>query len=140
MIIVPFNAKFSSKDPDYVPFIGDKLQTQESIEYFIQLGIKALKRVLIERKFTESEQVQRELEEFEENNNPILGFFKDTDKDEIENEPTNQVYQKYQEYCLANSLQPLSNGEFSKQVKRYFDFVIADKKINGKKYRIFVAK
>jgi putative DNA primase/helicase len=140
LIIVPFNAKFSSKDPDYVPFIGDKLQTQESIEYFIQLGIKALKRVLIERKFTESEQVQRELEEFEENNNPILGFFKDTDKDEIENEPTNQVYQKYQEYCLANSLQPLSNGEFSKQVKRYFDFVIADKKINGKKYRIFVAK
>ena len=140
LIIVPFNAKFSSKDPDYVPFIGDKLQTQESIEYFIQLGIKAVKRVLIERKFTESEQVQRELEEFEENNNPILGFFKDTDKDEIENEPTNQVYQKYQEYCLANSLQPLSNGEFSKQVKRHFDFVIADKKINGKKYRIFVAK
>lgn len=140
LIIVPFNAKFSSKDPDYVPFIGDKLQTQESIEYFIQLGIKALKRVLIDRKFTESEQVQRELEEFEENNNPILGFFKDTDKDEIENEPTNQVYQKYQEYCLANSLQPLSNGEFSKQVKRHFDFVIADKKINGKKYRIFVAK
>lgn len=140
LIIVPFNAKFSSKDPDYVPFIGDKLQTQESIEYFIQIGIKALKRVLIDRKFTESEQVQRELEEFEENNNPILGFFKDTDKDEIENEPTNQVYQKYQEYCLANSLQPLSNGEFSKQVKRHFDFVIADKKINGKKYRIFVAK
>ena len=140
LIIVPFNAKFSSKDPDYVPFIGDKLQTQESIEYFIQLGIKAVKRVLIDRKFTESEQVQRELEEFEENNNPILGFFKDTDKDEIENEPTNQVYQKYQEYCLANSLQPLSNGEFSKQVKRHFDFVIADKKINGKKYRIFVAK
>lgn len=140
LIIVPFNAKFSSNDPDYVPFIGDKLQTQESIEYFIQLGIKAVKRVLIDRKFTESEQVQRELEEFEENNNPILGFFKDTDKDEIENEPTNQVYQKYQEYCLANSLQPLSNGEFSKQVKRHFDFVIADKKINGKKYRIFVAK
>ena len=140
LIIVPFNAKFSSKDPDYVPFIGDKLQTQESIEYFIQLGIKALKRVLIDRKFTESEQVQRELEEFEENNNPILGFFKDTDKDEIENEPTNQVYQKYQEYCLANSLQPLSNGEFSKQVKRHFDFIIADKKINGKKYRIFVPK
>ncbi|WP_113674546.1 phage/plasmid primase, P4 family [Vallitalea guaymasensis] len=140
LIIVPFNAKFSSTDSDYVPFIGDKLKSQEAIEYFIQLGLKALKRVLIERKFTESEQVQRELEEFEENNNPILGFFKGIDKGEIENEPTNQAYKAYQEYCLANSLQPLSNGEFSKQVKRHFDFVIADKKINGKKYRIFVAK
>lgn len=139
LIIVPFNARFSSSDPDYVPFIGDKLQTQEAIEYLIQLGIKALKRVLVTRKFTVSEQVQKELEEFEENNNPILGFFKEVDKDEIENEPTNQVYKLYQEFCLANSLQPLSNGEFSKQVKRHFNFAIADKKINGKKYRIFVA-
>ncbi|MBS5822432.1 MAG: primase C-terminal domain-containing protein [Clostridium argentinense] len=140
LIIVPFNAKFSSSDPDYVPFIGDKLKSQDAIEYLIQLGIKGLKRVLIERKFTESEQVQKELEEYEENNNPILGFFKEVEVEEIENEPTNQVYKKYQEYCLANSLQALSNGEFSKQVKKYFDFVIADKKINGKKYRIFVSK
>jgi putative DNA primase/helicase len=140
LIIVPFNAKFSSSDPDYVPFIGDKLKTQEAMEYLINIGIKGLKRVLITRKFTESEKVQKELEEFEENNNPILGFFKEVDKDEIENEPTNKAYQAYQEYCLANSLQPLSNGEFSKQVKKYFDFIIADKKINGKKYRIFVSK
>lgn len=139
LIIVPFNARFSSKDPDYVPFIGDKLQTQEAIEYLIVLGLKALKRVLITRNFTVSEQVQRELEEFEENNNPILGFFKEIEKDEIENEPTNKAYQKYQEYCLANSLQPLSNGEFSKQVKKHFDFTIVDKKISGKKYRIFVS-
>ena len=57
---------------------------------------------------------------------------------EIENEPTNKVYKKYQEYCIANTLTPLSNGEFSKQVKRHFDFVIVDKTIQRKKYRIFV--
>lgn len=62
-----------------------------------------------------------------------------TDED-IENEPTNKVYKKYQEYCIANTLTPLSNGEFSKQVKKHFDFVIVDKKIQGKKYRIFVKK
>ena len=72
LIIVPFNARFSPNDPDFVPFIGDKLKRQESIEYLIQLGIKALKRVLIERKFTESELVQKELEEYEETNNPII--------------------------------------------------------------------
>lgn len=140
LIIVPFNAKFSSDDPDYVPFIGDMLKSQDAIEYLIQLGIKALKRVLIDRKFTESEQVQKELEEYEEVNNPILGFFKEVGRDAIENEPTNQAYKSYQEYCLSNSLQPLSNGEFSKQVKKHFDFIIADKKVNGKKYRIFVGR
>lgn len=140
LIIVPFNAKFTSSDPDYVPFIGDMLKGQEAIEYLIQVGIKGLKRVLYTRNFTESEKVQRELEEFEENNNPILGFFKEMDKDQVENEPTNQVYKAYQEYCLSNSLQPLSNGEFSKQVKKFYEVVIADKKINGKKYRIFVPR
>jgi putative DNA primase/helicase len=140
LIIVPFNAKFSSSDPDYVPFIGDKLKSQEAIEYFIQLGIKALKRVLIDRKFTESEQVQKELEEFEENNNPILGFFKEIGKEEIENEPTNEVYKRYTVYCAENGLQPISQIGFSKQVVANFGFIVVDKKIDGRKRRIFSSK
>lgn len=140
LIIVPFNATFKSTDPDYVPFIGDKLQNQEAIEYLIQLGLTALKRVLIERKFTESERVQKELEEYEESNNPILGFFKEIDREEIENEPTNQVYKRYTVYCAENGLQPLSQIGFSKQLTANFDFEIIDKKINGKKYRILVSK
>ena len=140
LVIVPFNAKFDDKNPNFKPFIGDSLKGQESMEYMIQLGIQGLKRVLTNRKFTSSQKVQDELDEFEETNNPILGFFKECQNEEfnIEGEPTNKVYKKYQEYCIANSLTPLSNGEFSKQVKKHFDFVIVDKKISGKKYRIFV--
>ena len=140
LVIVPFNAKFDVTNPDFKPFIGDSLKGQESMEYLIQLGIQGLKRVLTNRKFTASKKVQAELEEYEETNNPILGFFKECESDEItlENEPTNKVYKKYQEYCIANTLTPLSNGEFSKQVKKHFGFVIVDKKIQGKKYRIFV--
>ena len=140
LVIVPFNAKFDDSNPNFKPFIGDSLKGQESMEYLIQLGIQGLKRVLTNRKFTTSQKVQDELDEFEETNNPILGFFKEcqNEKIAIENESTNKVYKKYQEYCIANSLTPLSNGEFSKQVKKHFDFVIVDKKIQGKKYRIFV--
>jgi putative DNA primase/helicase len=110
------------------------------MEYLIQLGIQGLKRILTNRKFTTSQKVQDELDEFEESNNPIIGFFKECQNEdfEFENEPTSKVYRRYQEFCVANSLTPLSNGEFSKQVKKYFDFVIVDKKIQGKKYRIFV--
>ncbi len=140
LIIVPFNARFSSSDPDFVPFIGDKLRRQEAIEYLIQLGLKALKRVLIERKFTESEQVQKQLEEYEETNNPIVGFFKEIDREEIENEPTNEVYKRYTVYCAENGLQPMSQIGFSKQLTANFGFEIIDKKINGKKYRILISK
>lgn len=140
LVIIPFDARFSPDDPDYHPFIKYELRQQESIEYLIQLGIQGLKRVLQNQKFTESEKVQSEIDEYEENNNPIIGFFKSIEKDEIENEPTNQVYRQYQEYCLANSLQALSNIEFSKQVKRYFDFDVVDKRVVGKKCRIFISK
>ena len=140
LVIVPFNAKFDDSNPNYKPFIGDNLKGQESMEYLIQLGIQGLKRVLTNRKFTTSQKVQDELNEFEETNNPILGFFRECKNDDFyfENEPTNKVYKKYQEYCITNTLTPMSNGEFSKQVKKHFGFTIVDKKIQGKKYRIFV--
>lgn len=138
LVIIPFNAHFSVDDPDFDPYIKYKLRKPDSMEYLIQLGINGLKRVLENRQFTMSAKVQRELEEYEENNNPILLFFKEEPK--IENEPTNVVYKQYTEFCLANSFTPMSNIEFSKQVKKRFDFEIVNKTIKGKKYRIFVRK
>ena len=140
LVIVPFNAKFTPDSPDYKPFIGDELQCQESMEYMVQLGLQGLKRVLETRQYTTNEAMQEELQEYEESNNPIIGFFREAENDEvkIEDEVTNVVYRKYNEWCLSNSLQPLSNGEFSKQVKKHFGFKIVDRRVNGKKCRIFV--
>lgn len=138
LVIIPFNARFSPDDPDYDPYIKYRLRKADSMEYLIQLGLAGLKRVLMNRRFTSSIKVEKEIEEYEENNNPILLFFKEEPK--IENEPTNQVYKKYSEFCLANSFNPMSKIEFSKQVKKRFDFDIVDKTIKGKKYRIFIKK
>lgn len=142
LVIIPFEAKFSPEDADYVPFIGDKLKTQEAMEYLIQLGIKGLKRVLETRQFTTSEKVQKELDEYEESNNPVLGFIKECESEDfqIENNPTSDVYRRYNEYCLSNNLNPMSNIEFSKQINKLLNFQIIDKKISGKKYRIFTSK
>lgn len=140
LIIIPFDATFSRDDPDFNPYIKHLLKSDEVMEYLIVLGIQGLKRVLENRAFTSSTKVQRELDDYEEQNNPILGFFRECEDEEfqIENEPTNKVYKRYQEYCLANSLQAMSNIEFSKQVNRILNFQVVNKKINGKKYRIFV--
>lgn len=140
LIIVPFNAKFSPDDPDYDPYIKYKLRSEESMEYLILLGIQGLKRVLAKKAFTTTEKIQKELAEYNELNNPILGFFKEYPAEDIENQPTNEVYVRYQEFCLANNFQPMSRIEFSRQVVKRFDFSITDKKISGKKYRIFVRK
>lgn len=139
LVIVPFNAKFKSDDPNFRPGIEDELKGQESMEYLIQLGIQGLKRVLASKNYTTSEKVQQELEEYEERNNPLLMFMKDCEDEdfELENEPTSRVYERYKEFCLAESLQPLSKIEFSRQMVKTFNFKIVDKKINNKKYRLF---
>jgi putative DNA primase/helicase len=137
LIIIPFDAKFSVDDPDFKPYIKYDLRKQSAMEYLILLGLQGLKRVLHNQQFTESSKVKNALNEYEETNNPILGFFKSVELSEILNEPTNKVYKLYQEYCIRNNLQSLSNIEFSRQVKRHFDIDIVDKTIKGKKYRIF---
>ena len=138
LVIIPFDARFSKDDPDFDPYIKYKLIQEEPLEYLIQLGIKGLKRVLENQAFTESERVKKSLKEYQETNNPILLFFKEDVK--IVNEPTNEVYKKYNEFCLANSFTPMSNIEFSKQVKKHFGLDIKTKSINGKKYRIFIER
>lgn len=140
LTIIPFDARFSADDPDFNPYIKHLLKTDEVMEYLINLGIAGLKRVLLNRKFTGSTKVQKAMDEYEENNNPIIGFFRECEDEEfqIENEPTNVVYKRYQEYCLTNSLQPMSNIEFSKQVNRILNMRVENKWLNGKKHRIFI--
>lgn len=138
LVIVPFLAHFSPDDPDFNFEIKYELCRPENIEYLITLGIEGLKRVLTRQAFTESSKVQRELEEFEETNNPILGFFKEYDDLDVLNQTTAAVYAKYKEYCLANEYRPMSKIEFSKQVKKQFDVEIKPVYLNGKSQRIFV--
>lgn len=138
MTIIPFDAKFTRDDPDFDPYIKYKLIQQGPMEYLIQAGIKGLKWVLENQGFTKANKVQKSLKEYEESNNPILLFFRELDECDVLNEPTNKVFRKYSEFCVENSFTPMSNIEFSKQVKKFFDVQIKQKSIKGKKYRIFV--
>lgn len=138
LVIIPFNATFSKDDADYDPFIKYKLLQDECIEYMIQLALKGLKRVLQNQEFTKSAKTQAAVTEYEEENNPILLFFKNNDITVFENQPTNYSYQKYIEFCLSNGLEQYSNIAFSKQVKKFYGMKIINKTVQGKKYRVFV--
>lgn len=142
MVIIPFQAKFNADDPDYVPFIGTKLKTQEAMEYLIRLGVDGLKRVLTKRAFTDSKAVQAELDEYEESNNPILIFCKEAEEDDysIENQPVQEVYFKYTEFCAISGMKPMSRAEFTKAIKKALNLESVPRKVNGKSLRIFIQK
>lgn len=140
LLIVPFNAEFSKNDPDYDSGIKYKLQEPEVMEYLIVLGIKALKNIIENKGFTESAKVQEQLKEYEETNNPIIGFFEEMAVEEfqIENEQTDKVYKRYKEYCLANNFNPMSKAEFSKQLCRKYNLTTNVKRVSGKLFRFYV--
>lgn len=138
LVIIPFNATFSDQDPDYDPFIKYRLCEQESVEYLIRIGIEGLKRVIAHNKFTKSEKVEKEIRDYEEENNPIAAFIEDQGVEMIENQPTAEVYKRYQVFCADNALTPMSNIVFSKQMNKRLNFEVKCRKINGKVIKIFV--
>ena len=138
LVIVPFNATFSKHDADYDPHIKYKLRTEEAMEYLIQLSLDGLKRVLANNGFTICTKVQSEIDDYNEQNNPIVGFFKELDVDtDVNNQPTKDVYTRYKLYCSDNGFTPLSAIEFTKYIKKELEMDVKVIKLNGKSCRIY---
>ena len=138
LIILPFNAEFSKNQKDYDPFLKYKLVEPEPVEYMIKLGVEGLKRILANNEFTRSRKVQEELEAYNEENNPVIGFLKDIDVEvEVINVPTGDVYRKYSIFCSENGFIPVGNKVFSKQVNQLLGTSTRLIRADGKRVRIF---
>lgn len=120
MVIIPFNAKFTDKDADYDPEIGKKLISQNAIEYLIRIAVDGLKRVLKNNRFTESEDVRKEMDEFKKSNNPILLFIDDRMEEgkQIAHESTEKVFDDYQGFCVRGGYKPMTKIEFVKAINK----------------------
>lgn len=137
--IVPFKAKFTPNDEDYDPFITDKLLSDESMQYVLNLALKSLKRLLVEKKFTKSKAVEAELIKYQEENNPIISFVNNEDV-ELERAVVGDVYLQYKVYCAESGFQSVSNINFSKQVTQLFGYKSHVQRVDGKNKRIFVSE
>ena len=102
-----------------------------------ELG-KGLKRIIINNAFTKSEKVQEQLDEYENENNPIKAFIEDNGVGSIENEATADVYKRYQVFCADNSMQPMSKIVFSKQINKRLHFATVSSRVDGTVRKIFV--
>lgn len=137
LVIIPFNASFSKDDPDYDPFIKYKLIQQDNVEYLIKLGVEGLKRIIENNEFTKSEKVAEQIDEYENENNPIKAFIDECGVEMIEDEPTGDVYSRYQVFCADGGMQPMSKGVFSKQINKRLGFETSVTRVGDKLIRIF---
>lgn len=134
LIFVPFNARFSKSDPDYDPFIKDKLVVNEAMEYLLKIALDGLKRILYNKSFTKVDIVEEAWEEYEKINNPIVEFI---EEHKINNETINDVFRAYSCWCSENGLKPVGKNKFGQELKkRNFN---NDKRVrvDGKQVRIW---
>ncbi|AFM40310.1 phage/plasmid primase, P4 family, C-terminal domain protein [Desulfosporosinus acidiphilus SJ4] len=117
LVIIPFNAKFSSSDADFDPFIIDKLLSEKAMKYLLRIGIVGLKRVLAAKDFIKPAVVKKALAHYELENNPLLGFLEEHPK--LNNELVKDVYLRYDLWCRQCNLKPLSRPMFGRELAKY---------------------
>lgn len=141
LLIVPFNAKFSSSDTDYDPHIEEKLSTQTAMEYFIKLGIEGLKRLLLNKRFTNSAKTIEAVESYDKENHPELLFFEETPIECILDHEPKDVYLSYHEWCIRNGYEAMPQNKLTPAINRYYGTKVDSRKIKGNRkasHRIFV--
>ncbi|MDL2248376.1 phage/plasmid primase, P4 family [Tyzzerella sp. OttesenSCG-928-J15] len=136
-LVIPLTKDFS-KEAAYNPDLKDKKWSSGEMEYLIKLAISGLKRLLLNRKFTESEAVQAALRDYETINNPTILFLEEYPCD-IDGKETNAVYESYKNWCYDSGVKAESKITFSKTVCREMNVKTKPKKIDGTTKRIFAA-
>lgn len=137
LMFIPFKAHFSPNDADFDPFITDKLLSDESMEYVLNMGIVGLKRLLKNHKFTASKVVEKEAEKYEEVNNPLIAYLRE-DNPKLVNEVAKDVYLQYSVWCAENGYKPVSQISFSREVSRMKKLTTKRQRIDGRLRQIFV--
>lgn len=133
LIIIPFNADFSKNRN---PFLRYELQTKESAEYIIKIGIVGLLRLIKNQMFTLPNEVEKAINNYVIENNPVLDFCKNKTAYEVTGKPVKNVYE---EFCELHPNSNVSNIDFSRQIKKYLNVDVRVAKIAGKSIRVYTS-
>lgn len=138
MVIIPFNAVFTKSDPDFDPFINEKLCQDECMEYLVKIGIDALINVINRNGFSECKAADAEMDAYKLSNDSVLSFIQEYGAESIENQSVSSVYTAYELHCGNNGLKPTTQIMMSKKIKTALGLDVKRNRINGKLYSIYV--
>ena len=90
--------------------------------------------------FTTSEKVEKELEDYELQNNPILLFLQEHEKIDLVNRECKEVHRQYKCFCGENGFQEMTLANFSKALNKHLGLTVKRTRINGKQVGLYVDK
>ena len=139
--IIPLNARFSSKDKDYDPFIEEKITTPNAKSYLLNLALDGIDRLTSKGEFTQPKVVSEAKKDYKILNSNVLTWIYDEnlDKKYLMSKPISDLYSDFTDYCkLAGVRHQTTRTRFTQEINNEFGFVSKPKYMDGKTHRVFV--
>ena len=141
-LLVPFNAKFTSEDPDYDPLIFDKITTETALSYLLNIGLRGASRLIKRGRFTEPQSVREALDHYKTDNSTTLTWIDDKglDADYFLDNSTDKLYADFTDWCKLSGIKAgniTGKKTFNREIIYKYDFEDKPRqKGDGKRYFI----
>lgn len=120
LLPVQFKRQFMEGDPDTDPDLESKLLDELS-EIFVW-SLIGLKRLLKNKRFTQSDETDEIMMNYKRLNNPVLCFVQDEcELKEGGQETKDDIYKRYDAYCRNGKYFPCSRENFFKELKAAYE-------------------
>lgn len=130
---LPMFSKPKEKDKHFL----SKITSDEAIEYWVKLAIQGYMRLYENDEFTVSKKVNEYNEMYHEENNNLIAFCEDHNKNDFLGLTSKEVNEKYEIWCDENDKTPLSSTKLKEQLKKVYGISIKQKRINGARSRVY---
>lgn len=126
LMLIPFDARFSSTDSDFDPFIEDKISTPESLSYLLNIALRGLNRLLRNNDFTYPKVVVDALEAYKTDNSVVLTWISEEaiEPSELLDKTTDHLFNEFRDWCVRSEFKHTSSlKSFHKEIEERFDFI-----------------
>ena len=135
LMLIPFTATFSSSDEDFDPFIEDKITTDESLSYLLNMAIRGLKRLLANNDFTYPTVVKKAIEAYKTDNSTVLTWIAEENisLDTLMSDTTDRLFSDFKDWCNRSDIRfGASIRTFHKELEEKYNLVrVRTRKPNG---------
>lgn len=130
---LPMFSKPKEKDKHFLSKITD----DKAIEYWVKLAVQGYMRLYENEEFTVSKKVNEYNEMYHEENNNLIAFCEDHNRNDFLGLKSKDVNEKYEIWCDDNDKTPLSSTKLKVQLKKVYGISIKQKRINGTRTRVY---
>lgn len=131
LCVVPFNAVITREDPDFDPFIIDKITTEEAKSYVLNMALKGLERVFYNQGFTTPKVVDELMDDYYREINNVLQYFELYDVKDIKGKTSKDVYNDYVFWCIEDNQTPYKIRRFNTEVRKRTKLTLRQRRKHG---------